>query len=102
MGLLNASLKSQQQSRDNTLILLHSIVQQFPCFRDESIYEGERVVFWKRAQILLAETWYGRTIRREFFVSPSPGPHFIPLIRHNHTRFYPMVLMGLLCLQTTE
>jgi Potential Queuosine, Q, salvage protein family len=58
MGLLN-SLKSQRGIQDNTLHLLDSIIQYFPCFRDESVYEGQRVVFWKRAQILLAETWYG-------------------------------------------
>jgi hypothetical protein len=61
MGLLN-SLKSQREVQDNTLHLLDSIIQYFPCFRDESIYEGQRVVFWKRAQILLAETWYGIAI----------------------------------------
>jgi hypothetical protein len=61
MGLLT-SLKSQREIHDNTLHLLDSIIQYFPCFRDESIYEGQRVVFWKRAQILLAETWYGIAI----------------------------------------
>jgi hypothetical protein len=62
MGLLSSSLEAQQRNQDNTLLLLDFIVQHFPCFRDESFYEGKRVMFWKRAQILLAETWYGISI----------------------------------------
>lgn len=56
MGLLNSLLASPEK-KDNTLALLEIIVERFPCFRDESVYMGRKVVFWKRAQILIAETW---------------------------------------------
>lgn len=58
MGLLNSLLASHEKEKDNTLLLLDFIVQKFPCFRDESVYQGQKVVFWKRAQILIAETWW--------------------------------------------
>ena len=58
MGLLNSLLASPHKNKDNTLLLLDAVIQHFPCFRDESIFEEHKVVFWKRAQILIAETWY--------------------------------------------
>ncbi|GAB0097954.1 Queuosine salvage protein [Sergentomyia squamirostris] len=37
--------------------LLSLIVEEFPCFRDEAEFEGERVAIYKRAQILIGDIW---------------------------------------------
>jgi len=37
--------------------LLTLILDNFPCFRDSGMFEGERVSFHKRAQILVADIW---------------------------------------------
>uniref|UniRef100_A0A1B6C8Q7 Queuosine 5'-phosphate N-glycosylase/hydrolase n=1 Tax=Clastoptera arizonana TaxID=38151 RepID=A0A1B6C8Q7_9HEMI len=37
--------------------LLQLIVTEFPCFRDEATYKGQRVSFYKRAQILIGDLW---------------------------------------------
>lgn len=37
--------------------LLDIVVNNFPCFRDEAIYKGKAVSFYKRAQILIADLW---------------------------------------------
>lgn len=39
------------------LQLVKMVANTFPSFQDEIVYKGERVFFWKRAQILVAETW---------------------------------------------
>ena len=33
------------------------VTDTFPSFRDEATFNGSAVFFWKRAQILIAETW---------------------------------------------
>lgn len=33
------------------------IVNNFPCFRDEAVYKGRHVAFYKRAQILVGDIW---------------------------------------------
>ncbi|KAF8158180.1 hypothetical protein B0H34DRAFT_707741 [Crassisporium funariophilum] len=40
-----------------SLDLVKMVTQTFPSFRDEVCYEGTKVCLWKRAQILVAETW---------------------------------------------
>lgn len=37
--------------------LLQLIVDEFPCFRDEADFNGERVAIYKRAQILVGDIW---------------------------------------------
>ncbi|XP_026177479.1 queuosine 5'-phosphate N-glycosylase/hydrolase isoform X2 [Mastacembelus armatus] len=37
--------------------MLELIVEKIPSYRDEAIYEGKRVSFYKRAQILVADSW---------------------------------------------
>ncbi|KGL80859.1 UPF0553 protein C9orf64, partial [Tinamus guttatus] len=37
--------------------LLHLVVGNFPSYRDEAIFENKKVTFYKRAQILVADTW---------------------------------------------
>jgi hypothetical protein len=42
--------------------LVAALARELPGFRDEAIYKGRRVFFYKRAQILVADLWaaYGR------------------------------------------
>jgi hypothetical protein len=37
--------------------LLRLIVDDFPCFRDEAVYDGQRVSIYKRAQILVGDVY---------------------------------------------
>ncbi|CAO1442906.1 unnamed protein product [Diamesa hyperborea] len=37
--------------------LLKLIVEDFPCFRDEAVYNKQRVAIYKRAQILVGDIW---------------------------------------------
>lgn len=39
----------------NVLELVPLIVNSFPSFRDEALYEGRRVYFWKRAQLFASD-----------------------------------------------
>ncbi|KAG6865127.1 hypothetical protein C0991_004968 [Blastosporella zonata] len=39
------------------LQLVQMVVDTFPTYRDEFVLNGEKVRLWKRAQILVAETW---------------------------------------------
>lgn len=41
----------------SALSLLKLIVQEFPCFRDEAEFCGQRVALYKRAQILVGDVW---------------------------------------------
>lgn len=56
-----------------TLELVQLITDEFPAFRDETFLKGRRICFWKRAQILVAETWAA------FYPLSSDIPHpFFP------------------------
>lgn len=44
----------EEAGRD-ALSLVQVVVREFPCFRDEAEYEGQRVALYKRAQILAAD-----------------------------------------------
>ncbi|XP_054278079.1 queuosine salvage protein isoform X1 [Macrosteles quadrilineatus] len=46
-----------KQCEGSAQSLLKLIVTEFPCFRDEADYNGERVSFYKRAQILVGDVW---------------------------------------------
>lgn len=37
--------------------LLAQVVDEFPCYRDEATFNGERVSIYKRAQILVGDLW---------------------------------------------
>ncbi|XP_034630429.1 queuosine salvage protein isoform X1 [Trachemys scripta elegans] len=37
--------------------LLRIVVENFPSYRDEATFKGKKVSFYKRAQILVADTW---------------------------------------------
>uniref|UniRef100_A0A8D0GCM1 Queuosine 5'-phosphate N-glycosylase/hydrolase n=1 Tax=Sphenodon punctatus TaxID=8508 RepID=A0A8D0GCM1_SPHPU len=46
-----------KKSEKSAQKLLHLIIENFPSFRDEAMFQGEKVSFYKRAQILVADTW---------------------------------------------
>ncbi|KAM8983600.1 queuosine 5'-phosphate N-glycosylase/hydrolase [Ara ararauna] len=46
-----------KMSKGSAQKLLHLILENFPSYRDEAVYEKKRVSFYKRAQILVADTW---------------------------------------------
>lgn len=46
-----------QAAKGSAVKLLDLIVSEFPCFRDEADFEGERVSLYKRAQILVGDIW---------------------------------------------
>jgi hypothetical protein len=37
--------------------LVNLLAENFPCFNDERRFEGRKVRFYKRAQILVADLW---------------------------------------------
>ncbi len=41
----------------SAVALLASVLAEFPCFRDGAAFEGRRVTFHKRAQILVSDIW---------------------------------------------
>jgi len=55
-GLLNEFMKAHE-GQGSALQLVEMITEVFPSFRDEAQFQGRTVVFWKRAQIMVAETW---------------------------------------------
>ncbi|XP_075217034.1 queuosine 5'-phosphate N-glycosylase/hydrolase-like isoform X1 [Lycorma delicatula] len=46
-----------KNSKNSAQSLLNTVVSEFSCFRDESIYKGKKVSFYKRAQILVSDIW---------------------------------------------
>lgn len=46
-----------RKCRNSAMLLLDLIVNEFPCFRDEAVFAGERVFILKRAQILIGDIW---------------------------------------------
>lgn len=59
-GSFQGFLREFQRRHDGegtALDLVKMVTEMFPCFRDEVYYEGRKVCFWKRAQILVAEMW---------------------------------------------
>ncbi|EIW74667.1 hypothetical protein CONPUDRAFT_132908 [Coniophora puteana RWD-64-598 SS2] len=60
--------QEREQGQGTALGLVNMVVNTFPSFRDECLYEGHKIHFWKRAQILVAETWAA------FYPPPPPSP----------------------------
>ncbi|KAI9844937.1 MAG: hypothetical protein M1838_001969 [Thelocarpon superellum] len=46
-----------QRANHSAPALVNLLAENFPCFRDESRFEGRRVPILKRAQILVADLW---------------------------------------------
>ncbi|GJE98991.1 queuosine salvage family protein [Phanerochaete sordida] len=60
---------ARTQREGTALQLVKTVAETFPSFQDSTVYAGQRVYFWKRAQILVAETWAA-------FYPPAAGaPH---------------------------
>ncbi|KAK5647026.1 hypothetical protein RI129_005490 [Pyrocoelia pectoralis] len=45
------------QAKNSSTSLLKIITDNFKCYRDEAVYKGHEVSFYKRAQILVADIW---------------------------------------------
>ncbi|KIO16714.1 hypothetical protein M407DRAFT_85713, partial [Tulasnella calospora MUT 4182] len=56
LGLIE-DWKTRYGENRTALQLVHMVVEEFIDFRDEVVWRGKKVMFLKRAQILLAETW---------------------------------------------
>ncbi|KDR82851.1 hypothetical protein GALMADRAFT_151884 [Galerina marginata CBS 339.88] len=59
----------KHDGQGTSLDLVKMVTQIFPAFRDEVYYEGTKVCLWKRAQILVAETWAA------FYPDSPDAPH---------------------------
>jgi len=68
----------RHDGQGTSLDLVKMVTETFPAFRDEVYYEGRKVYLWKRAQILVAETWaafYPPSLSTPHPIFPSPqGP----------------------------
>ncbi|XP_032673897.1 queuosine salvage protein [Odontomachus brunneus] len=53
-GTFETCIKSCKRS---AMKLLDLIIGEFKAYRDEAVYEGEKVSFYKRAQILIGDIW---------------------------------------------
>ncbi|KAF9556725.1 hypothetical protein CPC08DRAFT_710958 [Agrocybe pediades] len=98
----------QYDGKGTALDLVRMVTQIFPAFRDEVEYECVNICLWKRAQILVAETWaafYPASPDESHPIFPGPlGPQIsrltmfadyrVPQILH-HLRIitYPASLM---------
>jgi hypothetical protein len=58
--------------------LVRLIAQEFTGFRDEAIYQGEQVFFYKRAQILVADL-IGALDERKAPIDSVNLPNFVNL-----------------------
>ncbi|KAG6831738.1 hypothetical protein H0H87_004007 [Tephrocybe sp. NHM501043] len=47
----------RHKGEGTALQLVQMVVDTFPTYRDEFVVDGKQVYLWKRAQILVAETW---------------------------------------------
>ncbi|KAG1748560.1 hypothetical protein EDB19DRAFT_210141 [Suillus lakei] len=56
LGFLEA-FQRRHENQGTALDLVQFVTDTFPSFRDERMFNGRRVYFWKRPQILVAETW---------------------------------------------
>ncbi|XP_048448830.1 queuosine salvage protein isoform X1 [Rhincodon typus] len=52
-SFLNCIKKSENSAQK----LLQLVVENFPSYRDETMFQGKKVAFYKRAQILVADIW---------------------------------------------
>ncbi|EPQ50981.1 hypothetical protein GLOTRDRAFT_108278 [Gloeophyllum trabeum ATCC 11539] len=67
------SFQAARRDRGTALQLVRAVTHAFPTFRDETVYAGRKLYFWKRAQILVAETWAA------FYPASRSPPHPHPL-----------------------
>ncbi|KAI0827735.1 hypothetical protein BC628DRAFT_1535128 [Trametes gibbosa] len=72
-GFVNA-FRKRHNDCGTTLQLVKMVTDSFSSFRDETIYQGRRIYLWKRAQILVAETWAAFYPAPTGASSPSRAP----------------------------
>ncbi|XP_053310493.1 queuosine salvage protein [Spea bombifrons] len=46
-----------KMSEKSAMALMHLVVKHFPSYCDEATFQGEKVAFYKRAQILVGDIW---------------------------------------------
>ncbi|XP_068101238.1 queuosine 5'-phosphate N-glycosylase/hydrolase [Hyperolius riggenbachi] len=46
-----------KMSEKSAVKLMHLVVENFPSYRDEGVFQDQKVTFYKRAQILVGDTW---------------------------------------------
>ncbi|KAG1780522.1 hypothetical protein EV702DRAFT_724823 [Suillus placidus] len=74
LGFLEA-FQRRHANQGTALDLVQFITDSFPSFRDERMFNGRRVYFWKRPQILVAETWASFYPENPYTPHPIfPGP----------------------------
>ncbi|XP_040213137.1 queuosine salvage protein [Rana temporaria] len=50
-------LNCVKASEKSAVKLMHLVVENFPSYRDEGVFQDKKVAFYKRAQILVGDTW---------------------------------------------
>ncbi|KAM3917395.1 queuosine 5'-phosphate N-glycosylase/hydrolase-like [Leptodactylus fuscus] len=50
-------LNCLRMSERSAVKLMQLVVDNFPSYRDEGVFQGQKVAFYKRAQILVGDTW---------------------------------------------
>ncbi|XP_077304766.1 queuosine 5'-phosphate N-glycosylase/hydrolase [Lithobates pipiens] len=50
-------LNCVKASEKSAVKLMHLVVENFPSYRDEGVFQERKVAFYKRAQILVGDTW---------------------------------------------
>ncbi|XP_040296748.1 queuosine salvage protein-like [Bufo bufo] len=50
-------LNCLKMSDRSAVKLMQLVVENFPSYRDEGVFQGQKVAFYKRAQILVGDTW---------------------------------------------
>ncbi|KAF8633871.1 hypothetical protein AX15_001203 [Amanita polypyramis BW_CC] len=65
------SFHKRHNGQGTALDLVKMVTETFPSFRDETWIDSHKVYLWKRAQILVAETWAA-------FYPPDSPPNTLP------------------------
>ncbi|XP_063788930.1 queuosine 5'-phosphate N-glycosylase/hydrolase-like [Pseudophryne corroboree] len=50
-------LNCVKMSKKSAVKLMQLVVENFPSYRDEGVFQGQKVAFYKRAQILVGDIW---------------------------------------------
>ncbi|KAM4698333.1 queuosine 5'-phosphate N-glycosylase/hydrolase [Rhinophrynus dorsalis] len=50
-------LNCVKESQKSAVKLMQLVVENFPSYRDEGTFQGKKIAFYKRAQILVGDTW---------------------------------------------
>jgi len=72
----------QYNGQGTALDLVRMVVEIFPSFRDDTWLDGKKLFIWKRAQILVAETWAAFFPPMPTITHPIFPGHAGPAIQH--------------------